>query len=75
MRLWSLALRPSSGSPATVERRIPVEAEYRNVDGMPVHVLLHDVNGYLHDLEVDGEDSQPVKRSAGEAEGPELIVM
>lgn len=71
----SLALRPSIGSPAPVVRRIPVEAEYRDSDGVTVHVLLHVVRGWLHEFEVYREDSQLVRCSASEAGEIELIVL
>ena len=58
----SVRLRvPAAGGalPAEVTHRIPVEAEYRDRDGVPVHVLLHVVGGFLAELEVykaDGTD-------------------
>ena len=59
----SLALAPAAGArPADVVRRIPVEAELEDVDGTTIHVLLHVVNGLMHELEVYREDSSPVRR-------------
>jgi hypothetical protein len=50
--------------PADVIRRIPVEAEYDDGDGIRVHLLLHVLNGYMNELEVFREDSGPVLESA-----------
>jgi hypothetical protein len=59
----SLALEPATGAiPAGVTRRIPVEAELEDVDGMTIHVLLHVINGLMNELEVYREDSSPVQR-------------
>jgi hypothetical protein len=56
----SLRLHPVNSTPATVSRRIPVEATYTDADGVQVHVLVHVVNGVLDELEVYREDSGPV---------------
>ena len=54
----SLALFPSGeATPAAVEKRIPVEAEFSDEDGTTAHVLLHVVRGYLAELEIYREDS------------------
>jgi hypothetical protein len=59
----SLELQPSHDArPAEVVRRIPVEAETEDVDGVPIHVLLHVVNGYMNELEVYREDSARLDR-------------
>ena len=59
----SLALSPAAGSPAAeVVRRIPVEAEFEDEDGMTVHVLLHVLDGFLSELEIFREDSGPLRR-------------
>jgi Domain of unknown function (DUF6984) len=59
----SLALQPSQDAPAAdVVRRIPVEAETEDRDAMPIHVLLHVVNGYMNELEVYREDSGKLDR-------------
>ena len=42
---------------ATVDRRIPVEAEVEDEDGVTVHVLLHVLDGTLNELEIFREDS------------------
>lgn len=53
----SLALSPTRGTPAEVARRIPVEAEFDDLDGVVVHVLLHVRDGYMNELEIYREDS------------------
>ncbi len=58
----SLALRVSGGPVAKVTKRIPVEAEYPDSDGVPVHVLLHVVEGKLDELEIYREDSLMVRK-------------
>ena len=37
---------------ATVLRRIPIEAEADDLDGMTIHVLLHVINGCIDELEL-----------------------
>jgi hypothetical protein len=60
----SLALAPDPAKPpAEVTRRIPVEAEFDDTDGVTVHVLLHVVEGYLSELEIYREDSAPLRRA------------
>lgn len=51
-----LALSVVGAPPASVIRRIPVEAEVEDADGMTIHVLLHVVDGYMIELEVYRED-------------------
>ena len=46
--------------PALVERRIPIEAQWTDTDGAPVHALLHVVNGLLSELEIYREDGANV---------------
>jgi|ERR1700694_1331693 len=58
----SLSLRSSDGPPSAVMRRIPVEAELEDEDGVKIHVLLHVLDGYLNELEVYREDSARVQR-------------
>ena len=48
------------GQLAEVTRRIPVEAEAEDSDGVSIHFLLHVVDGVVHELEVYREDSGPV---------------
>lgn len=56
----SLKLKVSSSVPkATVEERVPVEGEIEDVDGVMIHVSIHVVDGYLHELEVYREDPKP----------------
>lgn len=59
----SLGLVPEPHSPsAAVVRRVPVEAELSDADGVGVHVLLHVLDGYLNELEIYREDSGPLER-------------
>ena len=59
----SLELKPNRGPSANVQRRIPVEGELDDADGVTVHVLLHVLDGYLAELEVYREDSRSVVRA------------
>jgi hypothetical protein len=62
-RNGSLALSPEPDAPpAEVVRRIPVEAEFDDRDGVGVHVLLHVLDGYMNELEIYREDSAPLQR-------------
>src|SRR5579884_3568998 len=45
---------------AQVKRRIPIEAEGVDADGMKIHFLLHVVDGYMLELEIFREDSKPI---------------
>jgi hypothetical protein len=58
----SLEFAPSDKTPAEVVRRIPVEAELDDSDGVTIHVLLHVVDGFLKELEVYRDDSGRVQR-------------
>jgi hypothetical protein len=58
----SLEFAPSDKPPAEVARRIPVEAELDDCDGVTIHVLLHVVDGLVKELEVYRDDSGRVQR-------------
>ncbi len=57
----SIALQAPEGPRADVERRVPVEAEAEDQDGMTFHVLLHVVDGFIAELEIYREDSLPIR--------------
>jgi hypothetical protein len=59
----SLRFHVEGSSRAEVVRRIPVEAEIDDVDGTIVHLLVHVVDGFLKELEIFREDSNPVHRA------------
>jgi hypothetical protein len=59
----SLEFAPSDKTPAEVDRRIPVEAELDDSDGVTIHVLLHVVDGFVTELEVYRDDSGRVQRT------------
>ncbi len=61
-RNGSLEFESSDETPAEVARRIPVEAELDDSDGVTIHVLLHVVDGLLKELEVYRDDSGRVQR-------------
>jgi hypothetical protein len=58
------SLEPDSQIPGTapVVKRVPVEAEAADEDGITVHILLHVVNGRPVELELFKEDGSRVKR-------------
>src|ERR1700744_1301950 len=59
----SCELHPRRDAPqAQGERRVPVEAETVDADGVGVHVLLHVVDGYATELAIYREDPQKMKR-------------
>ncbi len=64
----SLKLESTTGPPAEVVRRIPVEAEGVDEEGEPVHVLLHVVEGRMVELEVYREDGKPPVGKLGQLE-------
>jgi hypothetical protein len=58
----SIEFSTLAGDEARVTRRIPVEGEYEDIDGVTVHILLFVVNGLVDELEIHKEDgSQVVK--------------
>jgi hypothetical protein len=59
----SLEFAPLDKPPAEVVRRIPVEAELEDSDGVTIHVLLHVVDGLVKELEVYRDDSSRVQRA------------
>lgn len=59
----SLEFAPSDKTPAEVVRRIPVEAELDDSDGVTIHVLLHVVDGLVKEMEVYRDDSGRVQRA------------
>jgi hypothetical protein len=54
--------RGDSGNRAAVKKRIPVEAEGLDEDGITVHFLLHVVDGFATELEVYKDDGSLIKR-------------
>jgi hypothetical protein len=56
----SIEFLPSSVRRAAVDRRIPVEAEFRDSDGLPVYFLLHVVDGLVRELEVYKADGSGI---------------
>jgi hypothetical protein len=59
----SLEFAPPDAMPAEVVRRIPVEAELDDSDGVTIHLLLHVVDGLVKELEVYRDDSCRVQRA------------
>ncbi len=56
----SLRFVLSADVAAPVERRIPVEAQSQDTDGMWIHALLHVTDGKLAELEIYKDDSSSV---------------
>lgn len=56
----SLVFRVGGPSAAQISERVPVEAEAPDVDGVPIHVLLHVIDGLLAELELYRNDLGPV---------------
>lgn len=57
-----LVVDTERAAPAEVVRRVPVEGEAADSDGVRVHLLLHVVDGYLSELEVYRDDSDQVRQ-------------
>lgn len=53
---------PQEVDPVNVGRRVPVEAEGLDLDRVPIHMLVHVVNGILQEVEIFREDSKPILR-------------
>jgi len=57
----SIELHVSDGPPSSGRRRVPVEGEYRDDDGIPVWLLLHvSREGFLRELEIVRADGKPL---------------
>jgi len=59
----SFEIKAESGPPAAVAKRVPVEAELPDSDGIAVHYLLHVLDGRAAELDVYKDDGTSVKRS------------
>jgi hypothetical protein len=70
----SLKFFNGGGARSEVVRRIPVEAETNDIDGVVIHVLLHVADGFLDELEIYREDSAGV-RSHIDPEQLRLLVL
>jgi hypothetical protein len=71
----SLKLRLTGDAPAAkVEKRIPVEAEAPDSDGIHVHFLLHVVDGFAAELEIYKNDLSGIRRLP-RADELEVIVL
>ena len=57
----SLEILVDNGPSASVERRIPIEAEFEDSDNVTVHILLHVVDGLMNELEIYREDLGSLK--------------
>lgn len=57
----SLELQSQVSGTASVVKRIPVEAEAKDEDGLAIHVLLHIIDGRPVELEIFKDDASSVK--------------
>jgi hypothetical protein len=69
-----LELHSEVDGKASVNQRIPVQAEGKDQDGVTIHLLLHVVDGRPIELEFFREDAQTVKKLPP-ASSFELIVL
>ncbi len=53
---------------ANVTWRVPTEGEFKDADGVTIHVLLHVVNGFINELEIFKEDGSAVVRMPNPSE-------
>jgi len=56
----SLRFDVTSDIKAPVIKRIPIEAETNDSDGVLIHLLLHVVDGKVAELEIYKDDSSPI---------------
>jgi hypothetical protein len=57
----SIELRISNGPPYSGRRRVPVEGQYLDDDGIPVWLLLHiNREGFMCELEIVRADGKPL---------------
>jgi hypothetical protein len=67
-----------SGTPATVESRVPTEGYYfdRGANERPaINVLLHVLGGMLHELEIYKDDGSSIETSIGEVDPDSLRLL
>jgi hypothetical protein len=57
----SLEIRGTGTQSAPVVNRVPVEAEGKDTDGVPVYALLHVVDGNVAELELYKADGSPIR--------------
>lgn len=60
-----------SGTPASVDSRVPTEAYYfdgRANDRPAINILLHVLDGMLHELEVYKDDGSTIEKGIGEVD-------
>lgn len=69
-----LELQSQVGGKALVIKRVPVEAEAKDQDGVVIHALLHVVDGRPIELEIYKDDGSTIKRMPL-ASAFELIVL
>ena len=65
---------PANTEPAIVNKTIPVEGQGVDLDGTPVHFLLHIQNGLVKELEIYKADASPILRMPP-PEDLEIIVL
>jgi hypothetical protein len=70
----SLEFQNRSSTLAPVEKRIPVEAEAKDQDGLTIHALLHVVKGKATRLEFYKDDGSAIRRMP-DPENWEVIVL
>jgi hypothetical protein len=58
----SIELQPQVTVAAPVQKRVPVEAEGLDVDGVPIYFLLHVVDSRVHELEIYKADGSTIRR-------------
>ncbi len=58
----SLEFKSKIGIKANVKKRIPIEAEFEDIDGVKVHLLLHVVNGVVKELEIYKDNGSSIIR-------------
>jgi hypothetical protein len=56
----SLGFLVAENVQSQVKRRIPVEAELQDADGVLIHILLHVVDGKVKELEIYKEDGSSI---------------
>ncbi|MBI3837747.1 MAG: hypothetical protein HY288_07410 [Planctomycetia bacterium] len=70
----SLRFAVSSDIEAPVTKRIPIEAQFLDTDGIWIHALLHVVHGRLTELEIYKDDSSNVIKAPNAADWEILLL-
>lgn len=60
--IMEVYIKSSHHIKAPVKERVPVEGHTNDIDGAPIELLIHVIDGYINELEVVKLDGSPLLR-------------